>query len=91
MQGIRHARACLRAVEAKDSMFSSFGTIGTLPMKLPEALHWDWFRFQEKLAWVGWLKELTGTKQVVFPRVTRPRNARPLPPSPTPPLSPSVQ
>ena len=48
VQGLRHVRACLRAVQAEDKMFSSMGTVATLLHKLPESIHREWFRFQEE-------------------------------------------
>ena len=46
VQGIRHARTCLRAVNAENDLFTSFFTVGTLVDKLAEAMQSRWFYYQ---------------------------------------------
>ena len=48
LQGMRSARACLRAVQAKKMMLIRLGTIGRLVSKLPDKYSREWYGYLDK-------------------------------------------
>ena len=49
VQGVRHAKTCLRAVQAEDTLFSDLTIIGTLLMKLPQMHQQRWYYYRSAL------------------------------------------